>query len=224
MKECPYCKEEINDGVIKCTHCNGDIFSEEDNNKRLDRYREREIRWGDKAIEQLGFLNNLLLTLGIAFITLLYGKGSSGIYKCSVFCMSLSTMVGILCALNRLRDFRITRHINTTRRRVYEKQGKLIDGEIPRGYKWYEIFGIFHYIIYEKITTEQLENYKNVESKDRKEAKDKFKNLRRIAHQLGDNTWMLLYAQLLLFSIGIGLFLFMALFKQETFEMLILSF
>lgn len=216
MEECPYCKKEIKDGSIQCEHCKGDIFVREDNNKRLERYREREVRWADKAIEQLGFLNNLLLTLGIAFVTLLYGKDSFWIYKCSVCFMSLSIMAGVFCLVNRLRDFRITRYINTTRRRVYENNGQLLDRESPLGYKWKEVFGVFQYLTYDLITTNEAKenNYR-----------EKFTRLRRIAHQLGDNTWILLYTQLSLFLSGVLLFLLVVIFsKPKTSGMLLLSF
>lgn len=79
---------------------------------------ERFIRWQKIAIDQLGYALNLIFTLAVAglayFFSLLRDKtfvpGSSA--KCALIlgfvALSVAAICGLLCTLNRLRDFRGT--------------------------------------------------------------------------------------------------------------------
>ena len=47
-------------------------MSEQEMLKLLQEYSERHVRWADKTLSQLSFYNNLLLTLGVGFLSFAY--------------------------------------------------------------------------------------------------------------------------------------------------------
>ena len=93
---------------------------------KLEEYKERHLRWQQTTITQMGFVNNMLIALAIGFLavtfknnqfvgTKLWNNGEfdwdlvfNGLVLISLF---LSVCHGILTALSRLYDFRITRNI-----------------------------------------------------------------------------------------------------------------
>lgn len=208
MKECPYCEKKNNENAIKCKHCGSYVESDEKMIKLFREYRARENKWAEKSLEQLSFLNNLMCGIGIGFITLMANKENVLFYKWPIMVISISVIFGIWCALNRLRDFRITRHINTTRRRVYEFSGQTLNGSIPDDHNILEAIKVLFPLEYHPITKDQCKEYADNTS-SRKAVNDNFMQLRLISRLFGKNTWALLYIQLVLFLIGIVLFLVM---------------
>ena len=102
---------------------------------KLEDYKARHIRWQNFAITQLGYTNNIIITLSIAFLayavdktylsTFSLTKGTF-VLKMFVYLWSLSFMLisiafGVFTSISRLYDFKITRHIALTRQRFFEK-------------------------------------------------------------------------------------------------------
>ena len=97
------------------------------------------LRWQGRTIEQLGFVNNLLIGLAtaiLAFNARLVFDNTIIIVseKCwlisSLICVFLSMILGCYCALNRLWSFRITMRIakqrETGKRESIEKNRCLV--------------------------------------------------------------------------------------------------
>ena len=97
-------------------------------------YDERYVRWSGESRKQFSYLSNLLLTIGIALLTLLFkNKDYSNVYftikdanydltlsVMSLFALALSIYFGIVTAFNRLWDFRTKSEINLIRKRFYK--------------------------------------------------------------------------------------------------------
>jgi len=85
------------------------------------------IRWQDRLIIQLGYINNLLIGLSAAFLAFFFQvkSGESNIFSrvdlifilLLVTLFFLSFIIGIIVAWNRLRSFRYTAKIARKRER-----------------------------------------------------------------------------------------------------------
>ena len=78
------------------------------------------IRWQDKSIEQLGFINNLLITLASGFLILetQYFIGEKTVQPIAIILIAFSAVfvfasliVGGILAINRLLSFRYTAQV-----------------------------------------------------------------------------------------------------------------
>ena len=82
----------------------------------LQEYSERYIRWQGIRIEQVGFVNNLIIGLasgillweGNFLLTADPHKPSYYLFIASAFLLFISVALGCLVAWNRLMDFRLT--------------------------------------------------------------------------------------------------------------------
>ncbi len=109
--------------------------------ERENKYLERQVRWSDKTRDQLSFFNNLLLTLSVGFLSFGYKEikiDSLSINLCSpqisftfdVFSfiiMAISIYCGLVVALNRLFDYRLTSHINQIRYWTFKYSDIILD-------------------------------------------------------------------------------------------------
>jgi hypothetical protein len=96
--------------------------------EKIDRYKERFNKWHTKQIDLLTFSINLVFTISIAFlgfiIDMLSDKCSSG-EKGILIVMGIIVTLGILALISRLNDFRVTKNITKSRRRIYELENKI---------------------------------------------------------------------------------------------------
>ena len=94
--------------------------------------RESFVRWQEITITQLGYAVNLILSFAAAslgfLLTLLKDNDftprhlEKGFFDLSLVLLGLSIVSGILCVINRLRDFRETKSIARDRAR-WKKKG-----------------------------------------------------------------------------------------------------
>lgn len=92
-----------------------------DNSKPAQPKRESYIRWQGRAIEQFGFSLNLILTFSLASVafefSFLAGKDLQlsnpqlYLHIASLLLLLVSLAFGLLCVVNRLEDFRLTKEI-----------------------------------------------------------------------------------------------------------------
>lgn len=188
------------------------------------KYLERYRRWQDKTREQLSFFNNLLFTLSVGFLSFAYKNLldskvefsflQTTLLVISIISIALSVLVGLFCAINRLYDFRITTHINQVRywfeKSIYNTNKGKLDGKTPEKCSWCERNLLTFKVlleIYPRLTLEDCDNFHTIMSEKEKELfKENFRNLRKIAHNLGIGTWTRVKWQILLFAIGVILF------------------
>lgn len=133
------------------------------------------VRWRDRQMNQLSYVNKILIILTIPMLGIQIQFGFNKIVQSSsykiVFIASMllffiSIIVGIYCAWNRLKDFRITSKITRNKEKI-EGKTKVTYSE------------------------EQIKSFKeeNIE-------------LRKKSKRLGKRTWKLLTTQALLFGVG----------------------
>jgi len=189
----------------------------------LKEYHERNIRWTNESLRQLSFSNNLILSLGVGFLSFAYKNMELkplsftleridwGLTFCiwSITLIALSILFGLVLALSRLWDFRIVRHINQTRQRMYEHSGLKLDEETPDRYSFIKRWSLFFELFSEKyprITLDQCKAFSKYSNKEKERIEGNFKELRAISYNLGLNTWGNTKFQIVLFAIGILLF------------------
>jgi|WetSurMetagenome_2_1015567.scaffolds.fasta_scaffold53452_4 hypothetical protein len=96
--------------------------------EKIDRYKERFNKWHAKQINLLTFSINLIFTISIAFLGFIIGMLSD---KCSsggkeiLIVLGITVSIGILALITRLNDFRVTKNITKSRRRIYELKNEI---------------------------------------------------------------------------------------------------
>ena len=143
--------------------------SEEEKQKLNQEYRERHIRWNDRQLFQMSFYNNLLLTVGIGFLSFAYRDSIDCFLTwrgVSIIVVTLSVFTGFMASISRLYDFRLTSQINLIRQRAWERSGvktseKTVDNS---EYSFWErtrlLCNLFLFGKYPKITLEQCKSWK----------------------------------------------------------------
>ena len=116
-------------------------------------YRSRKTRWANHALSQLSFFNNLLISLSAGFLAFAFKNkliqpshiSATNIdfhittYNISAISIALSILIGLLITITRLFDFRISRHINQTRERVYLFTEKELNKKTPHNYNPFNV-------------------------------------------------------------------------------------
>ena len=184
----------------------------------------------EKSVNQLSFFNNLILTLGVGFIAFGYKNidlksltftlsnidCAMTLSFLSILSMALSIILGLFVGLNRLWDFRITRQINQIRQNMYEHSQKKLDESTPQRYNRYDRVTLYCRLFREKyprINIEQCKAFKNYDTAKQKKIEENFRELRKITHNLGLNTWSKTKYQTFFFGVGIFLFVISELYK-----------
>lgn len=185
-------------------------------NEKLKEYKERHIRWQNFTINQFGFTNNIIITLGIAFLAFAFDKDFLSTFSISnksvfnpkmlihlivIFCLIASIGFGILTTLSRLFDFRLTRHIALTRQRYYSKKtDTLPDYGFPKT-TLKKLISTSCKIIFGDI--DFLTKKETIQLKDHVDLMNKFNMIRLLAHILGELSWKCMKLQLSLLFIAI---------------------
>lgn len=103
----------------------------------IKEYKERFIRWQNKQIDLLTFCINLNFTLSVAICGFIIANLDKPIFKDKTICgnypliktalylIATATTVGILALITRLNDFRLTKKIIQTRRRIFELKNEI---------------------------------------------------------------------------------------------------
>jgi hypothetical protein len=113
--------------------------------EELKNYIRRNQNWQDKAINQLSFANNFLLSISSGLFVFLFDKEIFSkiqfittdskidkpltFYSLSLLFVLVSISTGIFVLISRLYDFRLTRHITLTRQRFYENNQYIAKSE-----------------------------------------------------------------------------------------------
>ena len=192
----------------------------------IEEYRQRNIRWTSESLKQLSFYNNLLLTLSVGFLSLSFNPNhinglrfsitnidwSFTFFIISLISIILSILTGLLLAICRLQDFRLTRKVNQIRQRMFEHATVKLNEDTPGKFGFWRRLKL-PFQDYPNVTMEECKNYKNLELKEKETIKFKFRELRNIAHNLGLNTWENTKLQTLYFGLSVFLYLLSLLTK-----------
>lgn len=172
-------------------------FTESEKKEKIIEYSKRHQFWLSQSVTQFGFSINLFLTLGLAFISLLFNKienyDNTTILTCyfdykllgyfiALFFILVSISAGLICVLTRLWDLRITRHIILVRKRTAKKLSKpLSDKFISQSCQYLPFL--------KELITKKIEFVKEEDFEDFKKLSSKFKGLRTCSRNLGELSW-----------------------------------
>jgi hypothetical protein len=190
---------------------------------KIKEYKERHARWAEESLTQLSFYNNLLLTLSVGFLSFSFNKYNFNDIRFfitgvdwsltflvgSVMAITISILLGLFVAINRLQDLRVTRQIGLSRYRMIKFFDKTLDENTPDKFNFWRKLTLT-FCKYPTIKIEEYKKYKDYD--DNYEAKAEairsirsdFEKLRKIAHNLGHVTWEITKFQTLSFAIGIA--------------------
>jgi len=191
----------------------------------LKEYHERYIRWSDKSLSQLSFFNNLLLSLSLGFLSFAFKNNvvqsaefsitninwSLTLSNLSMLFTFLSICAGLIVVISRLWDFRITRHINQTRQRVYEHSGEKLDEKSSEKFSCFKRLVIYKTLFFEdypRIKIEECKSFKTNTGAEKQKLKDSFRELRVISYNIGLNTWFITKFQTISMGAGVTLYVF----------------
>ena len=186
-------------------------------------YIERHRNWQDKAIEQLSFANNFLLTISTGLLAYSFDKDilfktkfckceidkSLTFYSFSFLFIILAISTGIIVLISRLYDFRLSRHITLVRQRFYQtNEGEITDENKNAAVLSHDDFDypnlgqriatIFK-LIFVKI---EFLNKAEMQSSKTNFPKEKFKAIREFSFRLGTISWKWTKLQGLYFLLG----------------------
>lgn len=179
-------------------------MTSDEKEKKAEEYQNRYRFWSDKRISQLSFLNNFMLTIGIALIAYIWTKEinfyitSSIDWKITFLFITLvlsfiSALSGFMLAMSRLYDLRLTSNILLTRKRALKNDIKLNPIKNQKN-NFYSSLKILVSVVWD------YENYK-ISSNDINN--EKFKKIQEASHAVGNLTWNLLNIQMLTLTISI---------------------
>jgi len=172
--------------------------------KKTEEYQNRYRFWTDKRISQLSFLNNFMLTIGIALIAYIWTKEIS-FYMTSTIDWKitflfitlassfLSVLSGFILAMSRLYDLRLTSNILLTRKRALKKDIELNNVKNQKNNFWESL----------KILVDVIRNFEDYKINSNDISNEKFKKLEASSNAIGSFTWKLLNIQVYTLAISI---------------------
>ena len=189
--------------------------------ERFKEYKERYRFWSDKQISQLSFQNNIFLTISLAMMGYFW-KERSSVYTDLVIDLSLkiewkivlfligisilffSVIAGLLLAISRLYDLRLTSNILLTRKRAISRNVSVKDEKYSNNsnykicYSFWLLFTQYNEI---KITSDDIRS-------DNTQLQSKFTKVRKLSMKMGVCTWTLMKIQTI--SLFISIFFLVA--------------
>lgn len=166
---------------------------------KLEEYRQLQKEWRDISTAQLSIANNILITISSGYLALIFDKNEirkikintsndfdwSLIFYCgSIFLTLIAILLGLLVLLNRLYDFRISRHIALTRKRFLEKHKEPIEPSSIGEISFFDILVEQKNLFFKNIDfipVEEIEKFKENKNQFTK----RFNRLRRQAKVFG---------------------------------------
>lgn len=193
-------------------------MEDEEYNTTIKRYDNRMKEWYKISVTQISNTNTIIFTLASGLLIFCIDKKPNEkiyfelltplnwkivFYLTSISLLSISIIFGVGVLFARLYDFKITRQIVLTRKRVYEKYKKKLpnndfdDEECTDRIKalFTLIFSKFKFIPKNKI------------SNDLEGVKAEFEGLRRLSQIMGSATWIWIKWQIIAFILGGFIFL-----------------
>jgi len=190
-------------------------------NEKLTEYTQRHKEWRDISTSQLSAANNILITISSGYLILIFDKAqlsklhvdinsnidwNISLYLFSVLLTIVAIFLGVLVMINRLYDFRISRHIALTRKRIYKKHSqKLPESSLGTISKWNIVIEQLN-IIFKKIEFISLDDIDSFKANE-VSFDNKFNRLRRQSKVIGSipHKWTKFQILILLFSLTLYL-------------------
>lgn len=185
--------------------------------KKLNEYLQRQKEWRDISTQQLSFSNNILITIAAGYLVLIFDKSelrkveinlNSSIdwpillYFVSVLLAIAAILLGVMVMINRLYDFRISRHIALTRKRVYKKHTEVLsESTLGAISSWDIITGQFN-IMFKKIEFIAIDEIDSFEA-NKESISTKFNLLRRQSKVIGSTSHKWTKIQILLMLVSL---------------------
>jgi hypothetical protein len=204
-----------NDSSINQQQPSNDPCPKEKQQEYLERYRF----WSNQSIKQLSFSNNLLLTISVAAFGYFFGKRekvygklffdlhasidwAATLFITGSVLLALSIICGAVLSINRLYDFRLTRHISIIRKRVCKAGSLLKDDKMQTP----KVTTAFHdlWLLFWRYETFAISEDECCEIND--SLKKKFEDLRKLSKSLGRTTWFLFNSQFVSFVLVIFIY------------------
>jgi hypothetical protein len=181
-------------------------------------YSERQRDWRNIATTQFSFTNNILITISAGYFALIFDKKylstisidrnsefdwSMALYAAGLIAIFVSTLYGFAVMFCRLYDFRISRQLALTRKRLSAskfKENKLPDGSVGT-ISWKDRSSALKQLLFTKldfITSDEIKSF----DKNENDLKTRFTRFRRLVTILGSASWRWTKIQVLLFLIS----------------------
>ena len=214
-----------NNKIIRCINGGSQVLRK-DNKEKLEEYQKRYRFWTDKRISQFTFQNNIFLVVGLGIMGYCW-KERASIYteliidpylkidfKTTIFIISMvilliSILTGLLLAVSRLYDIRLTTNILLTRKRALKKNIDIKDESVSTEslyqcvLSFYDVFCKYQHL---EIV------YNDIQNKT-EELQKKFTKARQISKNLGDLSWKLMKYQTISLLVSICLIFIVILVK-----------
>ncbi len=215
---------------------------ENNEKKELKKYLyDEKIHWESKAIDQLGFVNYLILTLSIAYVSYTFNNFSEidlvfsienidfnlTFLMFSFGLMIFSSFLGGLVIFSRLADFRITRQIRRIQYNILKHAGDEMDNKTEKRIGNY--YGRFFIVLkilnskQPKILITESKNYSNYDNSQKKLIDERYKRLRNCSYNCGIFTWQSVLFQIISFFLSM-FFLFVSIIEYKLIFLVLIAF
>lgn len=194
--------------------------------KLMKQYYDEKILWTEKAIDQLGYVNNLILVFSVGFIAYAFNEEfklafnidyptlSSGACKSySLLFMYISSFAGIIVTLSRLADLRITRQKAIIKYSLMKYTDKNIFEVKPK----HKCLSTRLKILANTLTVKNFnkegaehENINTIYKKNSAVFSNKYRTLSDDANACGKTSWDFFLIQIITFTIALFIFLNMS--------------
>lgn len=192
-------------------------MKEELDERKLNEYLQRQKEWRDISTQQLSLANNILITIAAGYLVLIFDKSelrkieinfnssidwSILLYSLSILLATSAIFLGVMVMINRLYDFRISRHIALTRKRVYKKHTEVLsESALGAISTWDIISGQFN-VMFKKIEFITIDEIDSFEA-NKESFNSKFNLLRRQSKVIGSTPHKWTKIQILLMLVSL---------------------